>query len=172
MHSHDLCWRLLLKVINCTLEVQFSESGRLRCRHLHCSQLPEHDSSPLEVCSAGISSTDNWFFALCLYSLEIRGVRGMIYQVEYLYQFMREDSHVCPTNTCRSARWLAPMDVPPNSLRNPRLSDMSPLSAGSQSTFGCTAKSALHMRLWRWIKTIVVDYFRVIQISSFSEVLS
>lgn len=59
MHSHDLCWRLFLKVMNCTLEVQFGESGQLGCRHLHRSQLPEDDSSPLEVCSAGVSSTDD-----------------------------------------------------------------------------------------------------------------
>ena len=168
MHSHDLCWRLFLRVINCTLEVQFSEPGQLGGRHLHCSQLPGHDSSPPAVCSAGTSSTDDRSFALSLYSLEIRGVRsGSSFGAWFIGSntytgFRWEDSHVCPTDAWRSARWLAPMDVPPNSSRNPPLSDVSPLSAGGQTAFGCTAKSVLSTRSWRWIKAIVVADFRMI----------
>ena len=80
-HSRGRCWRLFPKVINCALKVQFGEPGQLGCRHLHRSQLPECDSSPPGVCSAGISSTDYRS------SLGIRGVWGVICQVEYFHQF-------------------------------------------------------------------------------------
>lgn len=146
MHSRDLCWRLSLKVMNGTLEVQFCAPGQLGWRCLHHSQLPEQDSLLQKpavrcidpMCSPVLSGD--------------QGSLGHDLSGRILTPVLGEKTLTCVPQHQKTCEVTRSHGCTSKQSEEPLL------------TVECTAKPVLSTRWRRWIKVIMGDSFRMVQV--------